>query len=78
MIKGKAKLIATKTLDGLVEVASHITLGKEYTVDISSRRISRGMNVVQNTMWTREVIDVLEDETDEWKWMPTELLEIIK
>ena len=66
----KAKLIKRKTDDGLVEVHDHVPLGRIYQVDLSTRKMSRGMNLNTGQIWERETVLI------EGLWFPTELLEI--
>ena len=71
-----AELAKRTTEDGLVEIEDHIPLGKTYKVDINSKRMAEGVNIVHNIKWEREVINVV-DPTGDW-WMPTELLRILE
>ena len=70
-----AKLIKTKSDDGLFEIKDGTLLGKEYFVDLNSRRVVRGYNIAHKVEWKREIINLIDGELC-YGWMPTELLEI--
>ena len=70
-----AKLIKTKSDDGLFEIKDGTLLGKEYFVDLNSRRVVRGYNIAHKVEWKREIINLIDGELC-YGWIPTELLEI--
>jgi len=72
---GIAKLIKTKSDDGLFEIKDDTPLGKEYFVDLNSRRVVRGYNTTHKVEWKKEIINLIDGELC-YGWIPTELLEI--
>jgi len=72
---GIAVLIKTKSDDGLFNIREDIPIGKEYFVDLDSRRVVKGYNTVHKVEWKKEIINLIDDELCHG-WMPTELLEI--
>jgi hypothetical protein len=73
MKPAKATLIKRKTDDGLIEIHDHIQLGKEYLVDLDSRSMQKGYNLVEGKAWEKEGILVI---SSGGRWLPTELLRI--
>ncbi len=67
-----ARLIKRRTDDGLMTMADHVSLGKEYQIDLKTRCIRRGVNFLQNKKWKREMV-----QDDTGGWLPIELLEIV-
>ena len=62
------------TIDGMVEVHDDVATGKMYKVDLDSREMVSGINLIKNVRWRREIIcTVGEDEG----WLPTEILDIL-
>ena len=74
---GIAVLIKTKSDDGLFEIKDDTLLGKEYFVDLESKRVARGYNTIHRIVWKKEIINVV-DYDGRVGWLPTELLEIEK
>lgn len=66
-----AKLVKVKTEDGLMEICDPSLLGKEYLIDLSTKRMRSGFNITHNKQWEREMV---QDSTN-GGWLPTEMLE---
>ena len=73
----KAILDKKRTDDGMFNISDNVPIGKVYSVDLDSIRMMKGKNVIHNTTWTREMINVIEDDSLYQEWMPTELLLIL-
>ncbi len=69
----EAILVKRMTTDGLVEVLEDVSIGKAYVVDLATRHLSAGINVVKGKRWVREIIHTVGDDEG---WLPTELLDI--
>ncbi len=69
----RAILIKRETADGLISVFEHVPLGKEYLVDLDTRRIAKGYNVPKKQIWEKEIINCYGVDGG---WWPTEMLEI--
>ncbi len=67
----KAKLIKLHTDDHLFEVMDVVPLGKEYVVDLDSRKTVEGYNIPNQKFWKREII-----LTEDGSYFPTEMLKI--
>ena len=65
-----AKLIKRRTDDGLFEIEDHISLGKEYRIDLDTLQIGTGVNSEKEVWWEREIVFMNDTE-----WFPTELLD---
>jgi len=74
---GIAVLIKKESDDGLFRIKEDTPIGKEYFVDLDSRRVVRGYNTIHKVEWKKEVINLIDGELC-YGWMPTELLEIEK
>lgn len=70
-----AVLIKHRTEDGLMELCDNVPLGREYEVDMDSRKRVKLFNAVQEKVHRKEVIGIIEDGKFAG-WMPMELLVI--
>lgn len=64
-----AGLCKKQSEDQIFQMEDHVPIGKEYVVDLDSRKMQRGYNEIKKVYWEREII---------WTnsgWLPTELLE---
>lgn len=69
----KAILIKKETADQLVTAKEHVQIGKEYLVDLDTRRMTKGFNYKKQMFWEREIINMAGDDKG---WWPTEMLQI--
>lgn len=67
----KAKVIALKTADGLMEFKGFVQVGKVYEVDPETRRTAQFFNTEKGVLHVKEIVDV-----DNGRWLPTELLQL--
>ncbi len=67
----RATLIKLKTDDGFVEMHDDVPLGRVYLVELTTRRMRRGMHLPTRSTWQREMVEDVEGG-----WLPTELLRI--
>lgn len=69
-------LIKRSTNDGLFEIEDVIPIGKAYIVDLDTKRDDWFFNTVKRRHHSKTMVDVKEDENDEWASFPLELLRI--
>lgn len=67
----RAKLVKTRTDDGLFETMPGVRIGREYIVDLSTKRVSKGYNIEKRVWWWKEIIGIKGGG-----WFPTEMLKI--
>jgi len=71
----KATLIKTESDDGLFEMHGHIKVGKEYLIDLDTKRMADGRNGVKGVNWRKEIVEIRSESGGFDGWMPTEMLE---
>lgn len=67
----KAALIALRTADGLVECGEGVEVGREYLVDVDTRRTVQLFNFEHGCRHTKEIINAVDGA-----WLPMELLRL--
>lgn len=69
----KVRTVRRTTADGFVELEDHVEVGREYVIDISSRREERMRHAPTGTVHTKEIVAVIENGA-RVGWMAVELL----
>lgn len=65
-----AKLIKLKLDNGLMEMADHIELGREYQVDLSTIQMRKLYHFQSGKEWQCEMV-----QDTKGGWLPTEMLQ---
>lgn len=69
----RARLIKLKTDDGLVESVDGVPLGREYLIDLSTRRRQQMYNIDVHRCHEKDIVD----EYPSGRWLVLDMLEIL-
>lgn len=72
----KAKLVTRFFKNGIEAIRSNVPLGKEYLIDLDSKKMAENANLEHNKIFPIEVVRVV-TESAAHGWFPLELLEIV-
>lgn len=69
----RARLVKLRTDDGLIESVDDVPLGREYRIDLTTRRLQKMYNTDRQRFHQKEIIN----EYPSGRWLVLEMLEIL-